>query len=65
MLLNHPVSLVAIPQVTTKAANGEVTVSIHGFELVDISKLAGGDERHSQSIDGGQGVSQHSIRETY
>jgi hypothetical protein len=51
MFLHHPVSLVAIAEVASKTANGEVAAAIRRIEFVDVSKLAGSDKRHAEAID--------------
>src|SRR5262245_40148464 len=64
VFLNCPVSLIAIAEITTKAAHGEVAAAVHRFQFVDVSKLARSDERHSEAIDGGERVSQEWMTET-
>ncbi len=58
MRLDGPVTLIAISEVATKAAHGEVAVAVHRVEFVDVGKLAGGHERHSQTIDSRKRVAQ-------
>src|SRR6185503_1616142 len=62
MFLDGPVSLIAISEVTTEAANCEVAVAIPRLELVDVGKLARSDERHSQAIDCGKSIPQVRMR---
>src|ERR1041385_3820014 len=64
VLLNRAISLIAIAEVASKTTHGEVAVSIRRFQLVNVSKLARGYQRHSQSIDSRQRVSQQRMRET-
>src|SRR6185369_1834845 len=64
VFLDRTVSLISISEITTETANCEVAVAIHGFQLVDVGKLTGGDERHSQPIDRGHGISQVRMRKT-
>jgi hypothetical protein len=64
MLLNGPVTLIAIAEITAKASHREIAVTIRRLELVDVSKLARGDERHSQTIHSRKRGSQHRVCKT-
>src|SRR5882724_694776 len=65
VLLNCPVSLISIAEITAKAAHGKVACPVCGLELVDIGKLSRGNQRHTQSIDCRFGCSERLIREAY
>ena len=58
VILNREVTLIAIAQVTSETAYGVLTVTIHRLQFVNISKLAGGHDRHSQAVNRGHRISQ-------
>src|ERR1051325_5896378 len=49
MFLDRSVSLIAIAEITAKAANRKIATTIHRLEFVYVGKLARGHERHSQA----------------
>src|SRR5262245_6004489 len=64
MFLNGALTLIAIAEVAAKATDRHCAGPICRFEFIDVSKLARGDERHTQTIDSGQCVSQRRMRKT-
>src|SRR5215204_4432726 len=64
MFLNGPVSLIAISEIAAKTADCKIAGAVRRFKFIDVSELARGHERHSQTIDSRQRLSQQWMRKT-